>query len=142
MRIVKLPLIAIVVLSVSCDPSPQPQTGWGESLEDLASLHCRAIELRKNRFALADSIRSASDSMMRLTDENMELKAELETRMDAFEKRKEILAEESQSLADTIREHLNRSTRQMSPEEKRSFNDSLESRSVDLGCIDRTDTEN
>lgn len=107
------------------------QNQWPVNLDELVVLHCRSIELKDARFELANEIRFAEDTLI-VADTLM--KERLTKRLEEALVRKESLAQESHNLADTIRVKMERVIKELSPDEKRVFNDSVVARTKRAGC--------
>jgi hypothetical protein len=107
------------------------QNQWPVNLDELVVLHCRSIELKDARFELANEIRFAEDSLLRA---DTLVKVELTKTLEEALIRKKSLAEESHNLADTIRVKMDRVMKELNPDEKRIFNDSLIAKSKRAGC--------
>lgn len=103
--------------------------------QDFASLECRAIELRKSRFALADTIRFAEDSLI-LLQEDSSIIAGINLRMKGYEQRKNDLVKTSLSLAEHIRDHLDSlmSNELSKPDHRKLFDAALENALKERGC--------
>lgn len=107
-----------LLFSCGTEPKPVTETIFNSSAFDqLLDMHCRARMLKDERFKLADQMR------MNGTDENL----------DSL---KEIKAKNSRILADSISQVVSKLTFKMTPEEKRSLNDSIEARISMMDCED------
>lgn len=123
-------LTASVIVLTGCESANhQAKEEWPVDFEALVDLNCKAIKLRKARFATADSLRLKMDSL-RLSMDSTEFK----TFQSDFEKRKQLLLHETNILADSIRSKMKRVMSEVSPEEKRVFNDSLQAELKRAGC--------
>ncbi len=87
---------------VSCQ---QKQPDFKERVNKFADLECRAIGLREKRFALADRIRFTKDSLFQLT--NKADTSTLHLKLETYNQDKEVMLQQSVSLADTIKNELN-----------------------------------
>ncbi|HKK39996.1 MAG TPA: hypothetical protein VJ949_11305 [Cryomorphaceae bacterium] len=87
-----------------------------DSFTEFVDMQCRARHLKKQRFSLADALREDPDFV---------------TNPDSL---KNVLAQKSRLLADSIRLKLELLTSDMELEEKRVFNDSLEARIAEMNC--------
>ncbi len=94
-------------------------------LQKISILTCKATDMRNARFALADSMRHIQDSLLESDNTASHKIQEWETKLGYMEERKARLAVESRDLADSIRVELSKLTKEMSLEEKRTFNDNL-----------------
>lgn len=124
----------LVILFVACQSesaSTSKTNQWPVNLDALVVLHCKSIELKDARFALANEIRFAEDTLQTAVDS---VKERLSKRLEEALVRKETLAKESHNLADSIRVKMDRVMKELNPEEKRIFNDSLVARSKRAGC--------
>jgi len=79
-------------------------------------MQCRARQLKKQRFSLADALRDNPDFV---------------NNPDSL---KDVMAQKSRLLADSIRSKLEILTSEMELNEKRIFNDSLEARIANMKC--------
>lgn len=120
-------------LIFSC--SDQLDDSWKENMDEITRLNCRATKLRKARFALADSIRFYQDSLREYGHSDAQNAHFWETSLATMDKRKKWLAETSRNLSDSIHAELLTLTLEMSVEEKRIFNDSLQAKTEDLDCM-------
>lgn len=108
---------ALIVLGVSFCSSPAETDLYSQdSFSNFVDMHCRARHLKKQRFSLADALRG--DPAFVENPDSL----------------KNVLAQKSRLLADSIREKLILLTSDMTLEEKRIFNDSLEVRIAELDC--------
>jgi len=115
---------------MACESTKQnDKKEWPVDFQALVDLNCKAIELRKARFATADSLRLQMDSLQATMDS-----ASFAKYQSDFEDRKLDLLKESNTLADTIRSRMKRVMSEVSPEEKRVFNDSLQAELKRAGC--------
>jgi hypothetical protein len=73
-------------------------------MELLANRTCRAIGIRKKRFALADKIRFAQDTLAHTKSKSDSVR--LQKNLTLYLKQKDTLLKHSLSLADTIRHQL------------------------------------
>ncbi|WP_236980552.1 hypothetical protein [Membranihabitans maritimus] len=103
-------------------------------MSKISKLTCEATQLRKARFALADSIRHFQDSMLHMAEAKPSRAKHWESELQTMLDRKTMLTSESRDLADTIRNELLILTNNMTVDEKRLFNDSLQSRTEKMGC--------
>lgn len=83
---------------------------------EFTEMHCRSRVLKTQRFALADSLKRNPQYLANPDSVKTEL------------------ARESRLLADSIRQKLDVLTSDMTLEEKRTFNDSLQHRIAAIGC--------
>ena len=126
-------LLIMTGLGTSCG-SPN-DTAWTHNLHKLSTLNCQAIQLREARFSLADSIRIYQDSLLTNGISMVQRKEIWESTLLKMNQRKDLLADSSRNLSDTIRIELQKLTREMTVEEKRVFNDSLQARTDKLDCL-------
>lgn len=123
-------LVGLLAISASCgNPAKDEIQQWPVDFDAIIKLNCRAIELRKARFATADSIRLKMDSVQATMDSTA-----FENYQARFENRKEALLIESNILADTIRLRMKRVMTDLNPEQKRAFNDSIQAEMNRRGC--------
>ena len=107
----------LIVLGGSFCSSPEGSDLYSQdSFSNFVDMHCRARQLKKQRFSLADALRGDPDFV-----ENP----------DSL---KNVLAQKSRLLADSIRSKLELLTSDMTLEEKRIFSDSLEVRITEMDC--------
>lgn len=104
-------------------------------MDRITELHCRAIQLRNARFTLADSMRFYQDSLLEIAGADDTKAQYWKSSLTVMEKRKTRLAETSRNLSDTIRAELIKLTGEMSVDEKRIFNDSLQAKTEELNCL-------
>ncbi|NEN24714.1 hypothetical protein G3O08_14500 [Cryomorpha ignava] len=129
MKSLKIFLLAgILVASCTNDPVEE-QDSWPVDFDALVALNCRAIELRKARFATADSLRLDMDSIKASMNQS-----DFEKYQNDFETRKNALLSESNALADTIRLRMKGVMSDLGPDRKRVFNDSLQATLKREGC--------
>ena len=129
MKSIKFFLFA-ALLATSCTSEPvKNQDSWPVDFDALVDFNCRAIELRKARFATADSLRLDMDSIKASMSE-----ADFKKYQNDFEIRKNALLSESNILADTIRLRMKNVMSDLDPNQKRIFNDSLQSTLKRRGC--------
>lgn len=121
-------LILFSVFIISCNTSSTKKEKWPIDLDELSDLYCLSVEYKNARFALADSIRFLEDSIIH-AEENNAPDSALITLLNQLESRKKSLSEKSYALSDTIEARMKVIIRELSPEEKRIFNDSLSARS-------------
>jgi hypothetical protein len=117
-------LLSILIVSCNTDNSAEK---WPVDLDELVELHCLSIEYKNQRFALASSIRYLEDSII-VAEKNNGADSLLLARLDELETKKEVLSEKSYALSDTIEVKIKDLIRELSPEEKRVFNDTLNAR--------------
>ena len=86
--------------------------------DQLVDMHCRARILKNERFEIADEMRNDSTEIQ-------------EQYLDSLKKTK---SAESRALADSLGNIITSMTSKMSPDEKRSFNDSIEFRIERMNC--------
>jgi hypothetical protein len=117
-------VLVLLIIAASCNTSTKQKPDWPIDFDELVELHCLSVEYKNARFALADSIRFLQDSIIASESMNGE-DSLLIAHLDQLEIRKEVLSEKSYALSDTIEARMNVIIRELSPEEKRVFNDSL-----------------
>ncbi len=94
-------LFVFVALLVSCCfISCKRQSVLDEKTNYIADLECRAVLLREQRFALANQLRFAQDTLLTAKSSSDSLR--LSSQIHIFTKEKEILLQHSLQLADTI----------------------------------------
>ena len=94
------PLFFTVSVVFGCFLSCNRQSKLDEKASYIAGLECRAISLRQQRFALANQLRFAQDSLQQLKvgDDSTKLTKEIHV----FTNEKDKLLQQSLQLADTI----------------------------------------
>ncbi|HLT95020.1 MAG TPA: hypothetical protein VKZ56_10690 [Membranihabitans sp.] len=123
----------LVAILVGCNALEN--NTWKDDMEIISHLNCQAIQLREARFALADSMRAYQDSLVDFAESTPDRARMWKSTLQTMEHRKEYLANTSRNLSDTIRVELMRLTKNLSPEEKRVFKDSIQARTERLNCI-------
>lgn len=126
-------LVSLIFVGVSCD-SPTTERGDDDLYQtarflNLVDMHCRSVDYKNRRFALADSIRDLQGPMS--GKKAAALEEGTARRLDSLKK---TLAAESRLLADSIRIALRNLTEGMDAEDKRIFNDSLDAYVIRGGC--------
>ncbi len=96
---------------------------WPVNFEELITLHCRAIELRETRFEIADSLRFLNDSLSNRVDTSFSM--EMADQLKELYRRQEVVSQEGYALADTIRDRMTLVMKELNPDQKRDFNDSV-----------------
>ncbi|GAA5221621.1 hypothetical protein [Membranihabitans marinus] len=124
MKKVFYPLVMILLI-LACQSEKKPEFLL---LDKIADLHCQAKNLKDLRFSLADSMRYYQDSL-RLHPDQKEKQLKWQEIIEQQLIRKDDLANASRDLADSIRQYLNISTANMSPADKRVFNEALKEKS-------------
>lgn len=120
----------VALLATGCtSESIENQDSWPVDFNALVDLNCRAIELRKARFATADSLRLEMDSIKASMSAS-----DFKKYQNDFEMRKNELLSESNILADTIRLRMKNVMSDLNPDRKRVFNDSLQAALKRKGC--------
>lgn len=104
-------------------------------MELLADRTCRAISIRKERFAAADQIRFANDTLLHTKSKTDS--ARLQQRLAGLLKQKAILLKESLALADTIRLQLDSLMPYTDKDAQQRFTSSLNSLLAKKGCDNR-----
>ncbi len=120
----------MVILAASCINKPaEKQEPWPVDFDTMVAFNCKAIELRKARFAMADALRLEMDSIKVAMGDSA-----FKQYQNDFEMRKNALLSESNVLADTIRLRMKRVMSDLGPDQKRVFNDSLQAALKREGC--------
>lgn len=103
--------------------------------EDFATLECKAVQLRKDRFALADVMRFSEDTLIMSKDDSI-TQRRINTRLKVCEEQKKILVKNSLDLADTIRVRLDSLMKNelASVEKRKLFDAELEKVLKERGC--------
>lgn len=90
---------SLLTLIIYCFCSCHQTNESNGNVERMADLECRAIALREQRFALADSIRFTQDTLLHTKTEDS---VRLNNKLNIFLKQKETLLQRSLVLADSI----------------------------------------
>ena len=122
--------LLVVVGLMSC----KEQKSVDAEVQGMADLECRAIELRKERFKLADNIRFAQDSLIHTKSHTDSVRIAQE--LDAFTKHKQELLDSSNQLADSIKQQLDSLQKFIlqKEEDKTFFNQKLSTELHNRGC--------
>ncbi len=127
--------IIAALFCFSCSEAPKDQSTevWPVDFEALVDLHCKARDLRKQRFDLADSIRSYTELKLSEPRMNQTILNEDSTllKWDAL---KNSLVNQSEAIADSIMTHLEEVIVKLDTEQKRILNDSLNRTVIRRGC--------
>lgn len=131
--VILMTLLVTTGLVFSCG-SPN-DSSWATDLDTISELNCQAMQLREARFSLADSMRPYQDSLINYGASLPHRKEHWESSLAVMNQRKDLLADSSRNLSDTIRVELQKLTKDLTVEEKRVFNDSLRARTDKLDCL-------
>jgi hypothetical protein len=103
--------------------------------DDFATLECQAIELRKERFALADSIRFTEDTLLSANGDSVVINR-LSEKLKRYGERKELLVKSSLDLADVIRLRLDSLIHNelKDLERRKMFDEALKREVEERGC--------
>ncbi|MBS1525046.1 MAG: hypothetical protein JST19_05320 [Bacteroidetes bacterium] len=126
------PVIFCLVLAaiVACNkPSP---AGNNSKLDQLADRTCRAMHIRQQRYALADKIRFADDTLGVVKDEKTRVR--LQNSMKIYLIQKDSLLKLSLALADTIQRQLDSLTPYTNKDARKQFNADLNRLLAKKGC--------
>ncbi len=124
-------VVVLAILFFSCQQSAKHAKS---SVMRMADLECRAISLREQRFALANEIRFAQDTLLHFS--TTKDTATLSDSLQIFLQKKEILLQASLQLADTIHKQLD-SLRKFSfknVDDKHAFDKKLSEELKRRGC--------
>lgn len=102
--------------------------------ESMADMECRAISIREQRFALANEIRFAQDTLLR---EKSPIKiARLKTKLALLNTQKEVIYQQSMKTADSIKAQLDSLQEKQLTDStaRRSFSEALKSALKERGC--------
>ncbi len=123
----------VLALVLFACQSPKPD--MGAIVNDFANLECRAIELRKQRYQLADEMRFTDDTMLSDTSSE-ETKARMKDKLMKLDAGKDGLVNHGLQLADTIQKRLDSliqgPLKQM--EDRKEFDKLLEAELKKRGC--------
>lgn len=102
------------------------------AINQLAGRVCRAIQIRKQRFSLANSIRFTQDTLATAITPTEHRR--LQTRLDDYLKQKTVLFRESVTLADTIHRQMDSIVPYTDKAKEKAFNARLNSLLAQKGC--------
>ncbi|MCW3112305.1 MAG: hypothetical protein JWR18_701 [Segetibacter sp.] len=124
----------LLSITVSCG---EHKPNIKELVDNFVDLECRAITLREKRFELANQMRFTQDTLLQTS--NKADTSRLKSKLEAFNKEKEVTLQQSLSLADSIRIRLNDMMKnELSNEtDKTTFNETLNKTLVEKGCLDK-----
>lgn len=107
-------------------------------VDRFADLECRAMSLRERRFELANQLRFTQDTLLASTAVKDTLRLKL--KLESFNKEKDILLQQSLSLADSIKNTLNDIMKNSltKAEDKHAFNEALNQTLIEKGCIKKS----
>lgn len=111
-------IVAFLVASMIAGCNSTTDVYQSQDFEELVAMHCRARELKKMRFALAEDLRKNASKW----------------NVESSDSLKKARAKQSRALGDSIGDLIERLTAEMSLEEKRAFSDSINSRVVAGNC--------
>lgn len=125
----------MLALALFACQSPKPD--FESIVNDFADLECRAIELRKQRYQLADEMRFADDTMIADTSSE-ETKARLKEKLMRLDAGKDGMVNHGLALADTIQKELAALIEGplKNVDDRREFDHLLEEELHKRGCID------
>ncbi len=131
----KIVLLIPVIFMFSCTETQekQPVDMWPVGFENLVELHCKARDLRKQRFDLADSIRNYTDLQLSNQESNEPILAD-DVKLRNWNIQKDSLVRESKDIADSIKVLLDDVIVKLETDQKRVFNDSLIKAVSSRGC--------
>jgi hypothetical protein len=120
------------LLTICCACNEPTPANHKAELEQLADKTCRAIDIRKQRFLLADNIRFTQDTLLRTKSKSDSDR--LQGRLKLYLEQKPILLKQSLDLADTIRMELDNLLPLTDKVAQDQFTKSLDSLLVLKGC--------
>jgi len=126
---IKLCLVFLLFILFSCHTLKKD---YQKSLNFLAVKTCKAITIRKQRFALADEIRFIQDTLA--TTKNSHKSVILKDKLSRLLKYKDKIIQQSLLLADTIRVKLDSMNSFYDKAEMKHFNSSLDSILTKKNC--------
>jgi len=100
----RLLFCCLVAMVISCNKPTPKNVGKANRLDLLADRSCRAISIRQQRFALANKIRFATDTLASLKGKADTMR--LHNKLQVCLGQKDSLLKASLALADTIRMQL------------------------------------
>jgi hypothetical protein len=120
------------LLAVSCEPA---KTDVNAIVEEFSDLECRAIRLREQRFELANKMRFTQDTLLQVASKADTM--HLHQNLTSFNKDKEIMLQQSLSLADSIKNKLSHLMKNElnNANDKKVFNELLHAMLIKKGCI-------
>lgn len=123
----------LLVVYCSCN-SPAPVSSQ-PNIEQLADNTCKAIKIRKARFALADSIKLTTNVLEH--SKNTKAALQLQHKLKLYAGQKDQLLKQSLELADTIRNQLDVLLPLTDKAAQNQFTKSLDSLLILKGCKDK-----
>lgn len=116
--------VVLLLSIVACSPS-QEKNNNKLGLEQLAERSVRAMNIRSQRYTLADKIRFVQDSIAGAA--NGSIKERLQAELNGYLKQKDSLLKQSLALADTIRLELDTIMPDHDKTAQKRFNHELDS---------------
>lgn len=125
----------VLALAIFACKSPRPD--FETIVTDFADLECRAIELRKQRYQLADDMRFADDTLIADTS-GEETKARMKEKLMKLDAGKDDLVGHGLALADTIQKTLDSliAGPLKKIEDRKEFDKLLEAELRERGCLE------
>lgn len=125
-------IIPLLLALFACNNAGKAGNTNREKMEQLADRSCRAKSLNKQRFALADSIRFAQDTLGH--SKTAADSARLQARLKVCLAHKAVILKQSLALADTIRLQMDSLIPYTDKAAERRFNASFDSLLAKKGC--------
>lgn len=127
-------LLVIVSLTLCCR---NEKTNIKVLADEFANLECRAMELREQRFELANQLRFTHDTLLQKPGGDT---ISLNLKLATLDKQKEAMLKQSLSLADSIHTTLTALMKNhlTNENDKRAFNKMLNKTLLERGCIKRS----
>lgn len=136
----RLLFCCLVVVVMSCNNPAPKNTGKDGRFDRLADRSCRAISIRQQRFALANQIRFATDTLATLKGKNDTMR--LHNELQICLRQKDSLLKASLALADTIRMQLDSMMPYSDKAAQKQFTAKLDSTLKARGCEVTTREDN
>lgn len=136
----RLLFCCLVAMIISCNKPLPENADKNNRLDLLADRSCRAISIRQQRFALANKIRFASDTMATLKGKNDTMR--LHNELQICLRQKDSLLKASLALADTIRMQLDSMMPYSDKAAQKQFTAKLDSTLKTRGCEVTTREDN
>ena len=130
-------LVIVIVIFISCKHNSISNADVGKWVMGIADVECKAISLREQRFALANEIRFAQDTLMQTKDKTDTVR--LSNKIAKLTKQKESILNQSLAIADSIKSQLDtlKSNHFTDTSITRIFNDALNDTLKKRGCLPR-----
>lgn len=130
-----LSLAVTVAFAFSCQSHKPDMQGM---VDKFADLECRAMNLRQKRFDLANQLRFTQDTL--LQTKNKADTSRLKLKLENFNKEKDVMLQQSLSLADSIHTALTdlMKNKLADQNDKATFDKMLNNTLLQRGCIKKS----